>query len=334
MNTKMNKWAINIKRLIVPEAIRSNQRLIIFAICLFIATILWFLNALSKNYTTEIAYPVKYVNMPKNKFIINEPPRKLQLRVNAHGFTLLRYKLRLAFSPVVLNISELMEENKVASGSFYNIQSGSIQDNISRQISSDINILNIRPPTLQLAFDSLESRFVPVGTNLEIQYLSRFNQAGDIQIIPSFIEITGPRAVVEQIDTIFTQRRQFKNIKSNIEKETALEIPEKITVDPPKVLILIPVDEFTEKSFTLPLVIKSLPSDLKVRLFPQQAEVSFSIGLKQFTDITPDTFSLYVDWEESGNGVLNLPVRINDIPEGIKSLKISPSHVEYLIERN
>lgn len=334
MSTSKHKWAFNFERIVDPEAIRNNQRLVIFVICLFIATILWFLNALSKNYTTEIAYPVKYVNMPKNKFIINEPPRKLQLRVNAHGFTLLRYKLRLAFSPIVLNISELMEENKVASGSFYNIQSGSILDNISRQISSEINILNIRPPTLQLAFDSLESRFVPVGTNLDIQYLSRFNQSGNIQIIPSFAEITGPRAVVEQIDTIFTQRRQFKNIKSNIEKEIALEIPDKITVDPRKVLVIIPIDEFTEKSFTIPLVIKSLPPDLKVRLFPQEAEVSFSIGLKQFTDITLDTFSLYVDWEESGNGVLNLPVRINDIPDGIKSLKISPSHVEYLIERN
>lgn len=333
MNIAKHKWAFNFNRIVDPEAIRNNQRLVIFVICLLIATILWFLNALSKNYTTEIAYPVKYVNMPKNKFIINEPPQKLQLRVNAHGFTLLRYKLRLAFSPVVLNIAELMEENKVASGSFYNIQSGSILDNISRQISSDINIMNVRPPTLQLIFDSLESRFVPIASNLDIQYLSRFSQAGEIQIIPSFAEITGPRAVVEQIDTIFTQRGQFKSIKSNIEKETTLEIPDKITVDPRKVLVLIPVDEFTEKSFTLPLIIKSLPPDLKVRLFPQEAEVSFSIGLKQFTDITPDTFSLYVDWEESGNGVLNLPVRIDEIPDGIKSLKISPSHVEYLIER-
>jgi YbbR domain-containing protein len=334
MNTIKNKLADRINTFLNPEAIRSNQRLVIFVICLFIASILWFLNALSKNYTTEIAYPVKYVNLPKNKFIINEPPRKLQLRVNAHGFTLLRYKLRLAFSPVVLNISEIMEENKVASGGYYNLQSSLILDKISRQISSDINIMNVRPPTLQLVFDSLESRFVPVGANLDIQYLSRFSQAGYMQIVPAFVEITGPRAVIEQIDTVFTQRRFFKNIKSDIEKETALDIPEKISVDPRKVVVKIPVDEFTEQSFTIPLIIKSLPSDIKVRLFPQTVEVSFSIGLKQFSEITPDIFSLYVDWSDAANGVLTLPVRVDDIPESIKSLKISPSHVEYLIERN
>jgi YbbR domain-containing protein len=334
MNTIKNKLADRINTFLNPEAIRSNQRLVIFVICLFIASILWFLNALSKNYTTEIAYPVKYVNLPKNKFIINEPPRKLQLRVNAHGFTLLRYKLRLAFSPVVLNISEIMEENKVASGGYYNLQSSLILDKISRQISSDINIMNVRPPTLQLVFDSLESRFVPVGANLDIQYLSRFSQAGYMQIVPAFVEITGPRAVIEQIDTVFTQRRFFKNIKSDIEKETALDIPEKISVDPRKVVVKIQVDEFTEQSFTIPLIIKSLPSDIKVRLFPQTVEVSFSIGLKQFSEITPDIFSLYVDWSDAANGVLTLPVRVDDIPESIKSLKISPSHVEYLIERN
>lgn len=334
MDTIKNKWAAKINSYLDPVAIRNNQRLVVFIICLFIASILWFLNALSKNYTTDIAYPVKYVNMPKNKFIINEPPRKLQLRVNAHGFTLLRYKLRLAFSPVVLNISQIMEENKVTAGGSYNIQSASILDNISRQISSDINIMNVRPPTLQLIFDSLESRFVPVVANLDIQYLSRFNQAGNIKIIPAFAEITGPRAVIEQTDTIFTNRRLIKNVKSDIEKEISLDIPDKITVDPRKVMVRIPVDEFTEQSFTIPLVIKSLPPDLKVRLFPQEAEVSFSIGLKQFSEVTPDNFSIYVDWVESGNGIVTLPIRINDIPEGIKSLKISPLHVEYLIERN
>lgn len=334
MNTAKHKRAFNFDRLVDPEAFRNNQRLVIFVICLFIATVLWLLNALSKNYTTEIAYPVKYVNLPKNKFIINKPTRRLQLKVNAHGFTLLRYKLRLAFSPVVLNISELMEENKVDSGSFYNIQSASILDIISRQISNEINIMNIRPATLQLAFDSLETRLVPVGTNLDIHYLSRFDQAGNVQIIPAYAEITGPRALVVLTDTIFTQHRQFKNIKNNFEKEISLEMPDNITVEPRKVVVNIPVDEFTEKKFTVPLVIKSLPPGLKVRLFPPEAEVSFSIGLKQYSAITPENISLYVDWADSGNGVLTLPVRINDVPDGIKSLKISPLHVEYLIERN
>ena len=44
------------------EKYRQDSRVVIFLICLLIATVLWFLNALGKNYTTQINYPVKYVN--------------------------------------------------------------------------------------------------------------------------------------------------------------------------------------------------------------------------------------------------------------------------------
>ncbi len=334
MDSIKGKWLRKIKKIFDPESVRSNQRLVIFAVCLFIASILWFLNALSKSYTTNISYPVKYVNLPKNKFIINEPPRKLQFRVNAHGFTLLRYKLSLAFTPVVLNIATIMDENHIPEGGSINIQSGSILDKITGQISSDIHILDVRPTSLQLMFDSLESRIIPVGSRIEVQFMTRFGQSGDLNIIPPEVEITGPRALVEKTDTLFTQFRLFKNIESNLEKQLLLEIPSQLTVNPKKVVVKVPVDEYTEKSFTLPITIRSLPEGTHVRLFPQEAELSFSVGLRQFSEITSDTLVVFVDWKDIENGITNLPLYNTEIPEGIKSVKILPQHVEYLIERN
>jgi hypothetical protein len=334
MDAIKGKWIHKIRKIFDPVSVRSNQRQVIFAVCLAIASILWFLNALSKSYTTNISYPVKYVNLPKNKFIINEPPRKLQLRVNAHGFTLLRYKLSLAFSPVALNIAGIMDENLIQAGGNIIIQSGTILDKITGQISSDIHILDVRPTSLQLMFDSLESRIVPVGSRIEAQFVTRFGQSGDLNIFPPEVEVTGPRALVEKTDTIFTQIRHFKNIESDLEKELRLEIPPQLTVDPEKVMVKVPVDEYTEKSFTLPITIRSLPDGIRIRLFPQEAELSFSIGLRQFSEITPETLTVFVNWEDIENGVSNLPLYTTDVPKGVKSLKILPQHVEYLIERN
>ncbi len=334
MDAFKGKWIRKIRKILDTESLRSNQRQVIFAVCLVIASILWFLNALSKSYTTNISYPVKYVNLPKNKFIINEPPRKLQLRVNAHGFTLLRYKLSLTFSPVVLNIAGIMEENRFQSGGNINIQSGIILDKITGQISSEINILDVRPTSLQLMFDSLESRIVPVGSRIEVQFMSRFGQSGDLNIFPPEVEVTGPRVLVEKTDTIFTKFRHFKNVESDLAKELRLEIPTQLTVDPGKVMVKVPVDEYTEKSFTLPIHIRSLPEGTHVRLFPQEAELSFSIGLRQFSEVTPETLTVFVDWEDIENGITNLPLYTTEAPKGIKSLKILPQHVEYLIERN
>ncbi len=67
----------------------------IFFVCLVIATVLWFVNVLGKSFETEVSMPINYVNLPKNKVLINAPPSALQVRIEAHGFTLLRNRLRL-----------------------------------------------------------------------------------------------------------------------------------------------------------------------------------------------------------------------------------------------
>lgn len=329
-----NRWIRKINLVLNPDSIHSNQRLIIFLICLFIATILWFLNALSKQYTTTINYPVRYVNLPKNKFIINDPPSKLQLRVNAFGFTLMHYKLSLTYSPVQLNITEIMEENRLRPGSFFNIQSATILENIRGQFSSDIQVIDVRPTLLQLVFDSLESRIVPVAHHLDLHFPSRFGQAGKVEIIPPKVEVTGPRAIVATIDTIFSQRKTFRNVKSDFQKEISLDVPDKLKASPEKVLVRIPVDEFTEKSFYVPIAVKSKPGEMVIRLFPREAEVSFSVPLKKFSEITPETLELYIKWEDVEKGLSHLPVYASYTSDGITSLKITPAHVEYLIERN
>jgi hypothetical protein len=64
---------------------------------------------MEKDYTTSLTYSVKYVNPPKNLFLANTPPSKLELNVQAHGFTLLRHKLAFSFSPIVLDLSAISQ---------------------------------------------------------------------------------------------------------------------------------------------------------------------------------------------------------------------------------
>jgi hypothetical protein len=334
METITNKWLHKFKKSIEPGAIRGNRRVVVFSVCLFIASVLWFLNALSKNYTTYIDYPVRYSELPKNKFIINEPPKKLQIRVNAHGFTLLRYKLRLAFTPAVLSLSDIITENRLPGGGTVNIPASSVIEKMTGQVSSDMQILDVRPSTLQLILDSLESRQIPVASRIIIHYSGRFAQSGSTEIIPATVEVSGSRAVIGDTDTIFTDARIYKNIDSNLEKEISLDIPEHLTVIPKKVVVRVPVDEYTEKSFSVPIYVDALPEGTRIRLFPQQAEVNFSIGLKKFPEINPENFPAFIKWEDIEKGITNLPIYTGEIPEGLKSLKINPQHVEYLIERN
>ncbi|MCL1821975.1 MAG: hypothetical protein FWG22_04035 [Prolixibacteraceae bacterium] len=313
---------------------RKNRKLIIFLNCLFIATILWFLNALGKSYTTTVSYPVRLINLPKNKFFMDEPPKQLALKVTAHGSTLLRYKMKFSFSPVILNVSDIMDEYDSKDPELFSVNIPDITDKISAHFGSDFQILEIRPQRLSLKFDSLETRAIPVALEMDIGYSPRFDQAGEAQITPAKVNIIGLRNEIETLDTIYTKKEIFRNVKSDIRKEIALVIPKGFSSENDKVLASIPIDEYTEKRFSVPINIRSLPPGTKIRLFPQEAEVSFKIGLRHYNDMNTNNFYLYVNWRDIENGEATLLIKNDTIPPLIKSVKISPSYVEYLIEKD
>ncbi len=66
-----------------------DRNIISYGICVVIASILWFLNALNKEYTSKITYPVKYTDFPQGKFLVSDPPQNISLEVKAKAPNLL-----------------------------------------------------------------------------------------------------------------------------------------------------------------------------------------------------------------------------------------------------
>jgi hypothetical protein len=114
----------------------------------------------------------------------------------------------------------------------------------------------------------------------------------------------------------------------------ALILPRNLYVEPDKVMLIAEVDEFTERTITLPVWIHNQPDSSKIRLFPKEVEVSFKIGLSGYTSIKPEDFSLYVSWEDIDEKVSQLKVKVSKAPPVVDNLKIKPEYVEFLIERN
>jgi hypothetical protein len=84
-----------------------NGRIFVFLACLGLASFLWFINALDKQYTDHISVPIRYRNIPKDKELVGKLPTKFDLTVNANGYTLLQHKLSFALVPVYIDVNEL-----------------------------------------------------------------------------------------------------------------------------------------------------------------------------------------------------------------------------------
>lgn len=313
------------------ERIKNDKRIVVFLVCVLIATALWFLNALNKDYSTTVSYPVKYINPPSNQFLSNQPPARLDLKVDAHGFTMLRHKLSFSFSPIILNLSNLTRDIDSKSGR-YSIRTTSLIRRISEQVSNEITITGILPEYLQLVLDSLKTKTVPVKLDINLDYKPQFNLKDPISATPNIIKITGPSAILDTIYLLKTEQQSFNKLDADVSKEIDIILPEKVTVSPQKITVKIAVEKFTEKEMKIPIEIINTPKNSKIKLFPSEIKVLFTVGLSEFDNIKSSDFRAFVDYNLIESGMETMKVTIDKKPTYIKMIRFSPKTVEFLIE--
>lgn len=153
----------NIKKILQRFNLRQNNKPLVFLVCLLIASVLWMVKAMEKQYETTISMPVQYTNLPGNEVPVNTPPSRLNVKLRANGFTLLQHKFRLTISPINLNVR--MFTNNVSGKNntpdFFVLTYKYISQ-ISNQINSEITILDISPDTLFFHFNK------PTGEKIKV----------------------------------------------------------------------------------------------------------------------------------------------------------------------
>ena len=92
-------------------ATHSQWRVIL--LCCSGAVVFWLFNALNKDYTTVIDYPVHFV-MDETQWTFTEaPPKHIPLEVTGGGWNLLRYLLHLYVKPVDLPVAKVARRGLV-----------------------------------------------------------------------------------------------------------------------------------------------------------------------------------------------------------------------------
>jgi hypothetical protein len=126
-----------------------NRDVVVFAFFLFLSFILWYLNSLGKEIETGIRYPVTYINIPRGKVIVEEPPVKLNIFLKGPGYSIMKLKVTGKRSPVVIDISKVnyMRVPGSRSLNYYIVTSG-LTKSLTVQLRSGCEITSIKPDTL------------------------------------------------------------------------------------------------------------------------------------------------------------------------------------------
>ncbi|MBE0654077.1 MAG: hypothetical protein IH594_09785 [Bacteroidales bacterium] len=323
-----------ISYLINRERIGFRRKFIVFLFFLVISVIIWFLKALEKNYTAQIDYPVRYRNFPQDKTLIGELPDHLKLNVYAHGYVLFQHKISSRYLPLIIPVSSfsLKPLNEKDSGFFY-METRFMKDYIDRQMSSEFEIISIKPDTIVFPFAKVISRRIPVKQEVSYTLDQQLILKEPVLLYPDSVEVTGPDYLLDTLSFITTRRKDLGIISKNREYDLALQIPRHITLRQEEVSIRFEVEKFTEKLLSIPVKIPDAPDSLKVITFPGAISLSCQVGLSNYEKLQAEMFTAVVQFSEIAEGQTRLKIRLEKIPEFVTEVNYSPNTVEYLIER-
>jgi YbbR domain-containing protein len=314
------------------EKIRLNKRVVTFLCCVFISVLFWLLMTLSKEYEITVAYPVSYVNPPKDKVIANTLPSFISIGIRSKGFFLLAYKFK---EPQTVYI-DLDESRPMGPKNHFYLLTNSQIGKLTEQFSSRIRLESVVPDTILLNFNKKITKRVPVKANLTLNTDSRYQQSDSIRLTPEFVDISGAADVIGKIDHLETVPLSLKNVDKS--QTVILSIAHDsakgdVELSVTKIKAQVNVKKFTEASMELPIEAINLPPGYSLKSFPDKVTVRFNVAFDNYEKISPLQFHAVIDYKKAEPGSNKLRITLERFPADIRSIKLSPEKAEYIIKK-
>ncbi len=240
----------------------------------------------------------------------------------------------MAFSPLVFNVNDYtgrkMEESDNAK---FRIGTRQFINRISSQVSNELQIIEIQPDSLYFEFDRIVKRKVKVKPNITYELKKQYYVSGEITTDPDSVVVAGAQSLLDTLQYVYTKFQHYTDLDKNIQRNVQLEVYVNSSITPKRVILKIPLEEFTEKQLIVPVRIVDVPDSLLIKPFPDKVKVSFMVGLSHFSEITAKDFRFTVSYSDIAEKKEMLPISLEANAQNIRSVSFVPEQVEYLIEK-
>jgi len=314
----------------MQKSFKSNRKLHVFLLFLLLAFVFWMLIKLSRPYTSTVDVNLVYTDVPENKLLQSAPKSKVEVTLNTVGFKLLKHK----FSKKEVAVS--LKNIKKKKNTEYYLLSSNVLKSVDKSFIES-NVIDINPDTLYVELGKSISKKVKVEADISIQYKTGYHLAGELEIEPAYITITGPKSQVDSIIYLSTKNAKLTNVYDTVDEEVSILMNDKLAkldYSATKVRIKGAVEKFTERTLEIPVKVKNVPTPYTISTFPSKVKVVFQIGLSDFNKINENDFEVICDYGiVESDAVDYLIPKISSKPNLVGNVKIIPNKIEFLLEK-
>ncbi|NND33389.1 MAG: hypothetical protein HKN76_12430 [Saprospiraceae bacterium] len=306
----LDKISQSLNRFFTPNRISLS-------VCLVVAIAGWFLTKMSKVYTHQLTYTLKYA-LPTNATFDQNPPVRLDVDLRASGWSLL--SLIRENDSIEVIASEL--SGKPTSAKIF------LSEKLGQWAGDELNLITTDPEQIQFTLVEKESKKVPVILNGDLVLDPQFEWREPVKIEPDSITIFGSSQHLAETTSWSTRSFSKTNISKDFTERIALEKSSlALETDSSHIWLTGSVDQITEKEIYVPIqVADSLKGNISI--FPDQALVKVNLGLRHYDQIEVSEFLLIAEPDPSDPGSLRVVVK--EYPDFVTYLAHTPESVDYL----
>lgn len=309
-----------------------SRRVSSYVVCLLVAGLFWLLHSLSKEYIITIRVPVTYTHLPEQKMIAVDLPDSVDAEVIGSGFTILAFQVSKTSMPIAL---DARRTRSLGNGDFA-MSTYSHSERIEGAIGQGLKILRVMPDTIVLSFEGRAEKRVPVRARVKVKCAPMFRLGDSIKTVPAFVMVSGAEALVKRINYVETESKTYLGLNKAVNETVNLVLPsdlQQLSLSIHKVNLIVPVGQYTEKKFSIPVEPINVPPNVILKTFPDKVDVIFQVPIADFGSITVDMFRVVADYSKIDPKGNTIAIEFARKPLNVLNLHAVPQRVEFLIRK-
>lgn len=307
----------------------SWRKVLTFIGFLVIAFIFWLMLFFQRTEESTYRLPLNYIHVPNDIVFDEKLPDFLEVRILDKGSQLFNYQFLHANDSLEIDVGSFQQsKNK-------NIQGNQLMQLIRSKLSPSTEVRGYYPPFINLSASKLQKKELPVVFDGEISAAGTHLVSDSTSFIPETVMAYGSKERLDKLTQALTEYTVFDKLKATSQLNVKIKSEEGVKFVPNEVEIYIPIQEYTERMFEIPITATHVPANIDVKFFPSRANVYFSVTLEEYKKFYIEDFAIQLNYDE----LKTIPEGKTDIvvtkqPKTIRNVRVEPQSVEFLFEKN
>ena len=311
-----------------------RQKLSLFFGAFGLSLLLWVFVVSENEYTLILDLPIEARNLNVQKAHQEEVPPYASVRLRGTGRDLFKSFLLKNFGgfKLVLDLEGISNEYEFVLNDYFE----KFPQKIVLPLNYNLSFVEVvYPNRIKISLDEYSSKVVPVISNLFIKPSPGFLLVSEQKIIPSEIEIAGPKKELALINHVETDFDTINGLTSFYSGQVKIQsLGRLIEYSSKTVEINLDIQNISERIIAdIPVRVINIPN--KFRVFPSPQTVSLTVigGVNQISGLTSNDITVFVDFKD-WNHLKQFYEPEVKIPEDLLDWRdISPKNIEIGVAR-